>query len=122
MTRSLTNPRDGVEAPFDAGSGDGSFVAFFAAQTNEVTPEKNLPKGKPDRKPQGVFTFTLMEVLAEYPGATYGQIGQEVLRRYSVRNLARSTRFLRGTLIRWCSAQTPAPASPSGRLRGRMAA
>jgi hypothetical protein len=52
----------------------GSFVAFFAAQTNEVTPEKKLPKGKPGRKPQGVFTYTLFETLAEYPGATYGQI------------------------------------------------
>ncbi len=98
VSRSVGDPRDGAEAPFDAGEGDGSFVAFFAAQTNEVTPEKNLPKGKPDRKPQGVFTFTLMEVLAEYPGATYGQIGQEVLRRYSVKNLARSTPLFEGDL------------------------
>ncbi len=96
-TRSLGDPRQ-TEAPFDATSGEGSFVAFFAAQTNEVTPEKNLPKGKPGRKPQGVFTYTLMEVLAEYPGATYGQIGQEVLRRYSVRNLAKSTPLFEGDL------------------------
>ncbi|MCU0829852.1 MAG: caspase family protein, partial [Tabrizicola sp.] len=96
-TRSLGDPRE-TEAPFDATQGDGSFVAFFAAQTNEVTPEKNLPKGKPGRKPQGVFTFTLMEVLAEYPGATYSQIGQEVLRRYSVRNLAKSTPLFEGDL------------------------
>jgi hypothetical protein len=98
VSRSIGDPRDGVEAPFDAGDGAGSFVAFFAAQTNEVTPEKNLPKGKPGRKPQGVFTWTLMEVLAEYPGATYGQIGQEVLRRYSVKNLARSTPLFEGDL------------------------
>jgi hypothetical protein len=96
-TRSIGDPRE-AEAPFDATQGDGSFVAFFAAQTNEVTPEKNLPKGKPGRKPQGVFTYTLMEVLAEYPGATYGQIGQEVLRRYSVRNLAKSTPLFEGDL------------------------
>ncbi len=107
VTRSLTNPRDGVEAPFDAGEATGSFVAFFAAQTNEVTPEKNLPKGKPDRKPQGVFTFTLMEVLAEYPGATYGQIGQEVLRRYSVKNLARSTPLFEGDLDQMVFGATP---------------
>jgi uncharacterized caspase-like protein len=81
VTRSIGDPRTPEEAPFDAGAGGGSFVAFFAAQTNEVTPEKNLPKGKPDRKPQGVFTYTLMETLAEYPGATYGQIAQEVLRK-----------------------------------------
>jgi Caspase domain len=99
VSRSIGDPRDGVEAPFDGATDeDGSFVAFFAAQTNEVTPEKNLPKGKPDRKPQGVFTFTLMEVLAEYPGATYSQIGQEVLRRYSVKNLAKSTPLFEGDL------------------------
>ncbi len=98
VTRSV-DPR-GAEAPFGAGSGGGSFVAFFAAQTNEVTPEKNLPKGKPGRKPQGVFTWTLMEVLAEYPGATYGQVGQEVLRRYAVTNLARSTPLFEGDLDR----------------------
>ena len=96
VSRSV-DPRQ-VEAPFDAGSGAGSFVAFFAAQTTEVTPEKNLPKGKPGRKPQGVFTWTLMETLAEYPNATYAQIGQEVLRRYAVKNLARSTPLFEGDL------------------------
>lgn len=98
VTRSIGDPRTPEDAPFDSGDGDGSFVAFFAAQTNEVTPEKNLPKGKPDRKPQGVFTYTLMETLAEYPGATYGQIAQEVLRKYSVKNLARSTPLFEGDL------------------------
>ena len=98
ITRSIGDPRTPVEAPFDGGAEPGSFVAFFAAQTNEVTPEKNLPKGKPDRKPQGVFTYTLFETLAEYPGATYGQIAQEVLRKYSVKNLARSTPLFEGDL------------------------
>lgn len=98
VTRGIEDPRAPAEAPFDAGRGEGSFVAFFAAQTNEVTPEKNLPKGKPGRKPQGVFTYTLMETLAEYPGATYAQIGQEVLRKYAVKNLARSTPLFEGDL------------------------
>jgi hypothetical protein len=102
VSRSIGDPRDS-EAPVDpapgeAGADAGSFVAFFAAQTNEVTPEKNLPKGNPDRKPQGVFTFTLMEVLAEYPRATYAQVGQEVLRRYAVKNLAKSTPLFEGDL------------------------
>lgn len=96
VSRSV-DPR-ATEAPFDGGEGEGSFVAFFAAQTNEVTPEKNLPKGKPGRKPQGVFTWTLMETLAEYPNATYGQIGQEVLRRYAVKNLAKATPLFEGDL------------------------
>jgi hypothetical protein len=99
VSRSIgEDPREGAGAPFDTGDAEGSFVAFFAAQTNEVTPEKNLPKGKPGRKPQGVFTYTLMETLAEYPGATYGQIGAEVLRRYSVKNLAKSTPLFEGDL------------------------
>lgn len=97
VSRSVGDPRQ-EEAPFDTGEAEGSFVAFFAAQSNEVTPEKNLPKGKPGRKPQGVFTWTLMEVLAEYPNATYGQIGQEVLRRYAVKNLAKSTPLFEGDL------------------------
>lgn len=99
VSRSIgEDPREGAGAPFDTGDAEGSFVAFFAAQTNEVTPEKNLPKGKPGRKPQGVFTYTLMETLAEYPGATYAQIGAEVLRRYSVKNLAKSTPLFEGDL------------------------
>ena len=98
VSRSV-DPR-ATEVPFDAGDGEGSFVAFFAAQTNEVTPEKNLPKGKPGRKPQGVFTWTLMEVLAEYPNATYGQVGQEERRRYAVKNLAKSTPLFEGDLDR----------------------
>jgi hypothetical protein len=101
VSRSIGDPRT-AEAPFDAGAsggaGEGSFVGFFAAQSNEVTPEKNLPRGQPDRKPQGVFTFTLFEVLAEYPQATYAQVGQEVLRRYAVQNLAKSTPLFEGDL------------------------
>lgn len=100
-SRSLSDPRK-TESPLDPvaddGDGRGTLVAFFAAQSNEVTPEKNLPKGKPGRKPQGVFTWTLMETLAEYPNATYGQIGQEVLRRYAVKNLAKSTPLFEGDL------------------------
>ena len=91
-----------VEAPFEQASkpGIGSFVAFFAAQTNEVTPEKNLPKGKPGRVPQGVFTYTLFEVLAQNPGASYAQIGQEVLRSYATKRLATTTPLFEGDLDR----------------------
>lgn len=106
VTRSLgeEDPRDAsledmadVASPA-GGDGLGSFVAFYAAQTNEVTPEKNLPKGKPDRKPHGVFTYALFETLAEYPTATYSQIAQEVLRKYATKNLAKSTPLFEGDL------------------------
>ncbi|MEZ5798611.1 MAG: caspase family protein [Paracoccaceae bacterium] len=99
------DPREEPEPPVDASreetaaaAGQGRMVAFFAAQTNEVTPEKKLPKGKPDRKPQGVFTYTLFETIAEHPGATYGQIAEEVLRKYSVKNLAKTTPLFEGDL------------------------
>ena len=109
-TRSVADPHEAPAAPMDAmidTDGAGSFVAFFAAQTNEVTPEKNLPKGKPGRVPQGVFTYTLFEVLAEYPQATYGQIGQEVLRKYATKSLARTTPMFEGDLDRVAFSGTP---------------
>lgn len=106
-TRAIADPRAVPEAPFDGGTAAGSFVAFFAAQTNEVTPEKNLPKGKPGRVPQGVFTYALFEVLAEYPGASYGQIGQEVLRRYASKKLAQTTPLFEGDLDRVAFSGTP---------------
>ncbi|MBL4926999.1 caspase family protein [Fuscibacter oryzae] len=96
-----SDPRAEPDAPVEVGAAGpqtGSFVAFFAAQTTEVTPEKNLPKGKPGRVPQGVFTYTLMQVLAEYPNATYGQIGQEVLRKYATTSIARTTPMFEGDL------------------------
>ncbi len=86
------------EVPVDSKGGEGNFVAFYAAQTNEVTPEKKLPKGKPDRVPHGVFTYTVFETIAEHPGATYGQIAEEVLRKYSVKNLAKATPLFEGDL------------------------
>jgi len=87
------------DSPFDeALESQGSFIAFYAAQTNEQTPEKRLPRGMPGRRSQGVFTFTLFEALAARPGETYRQIGQEVLRRYAVNNLARSTPMFEGDL------------------------
>jgi hypothetical protein len=99
-SRALPDPRDRPEAPVVAASaaGMGGFVGFFAAQTNETTPEKNMPKGKAGRKPQGVFTYTLFETLAEFPGITYRQLGQEVLRRYAVKNLTRTTPMFEGDL------------------------
>jgi hypothetical protein len=98
-----TSPRQRAQSP----AGDalaktdettGGFIAFYAAQTNETTPEKRLPRGKPGRKPQGVFTYTIFETLAEYPGMTYRQLGQEVMRKYAVNNLALSTPMFEGDL------------------------
>ena len=100
QTRALPDPRTRAEAPVPVASGEGmgKLTAFFAAQTNETTPEKNMPKGKANRRLQGVFTYTLFETLAERPGITYRQLGQEVLRKYGTRNLARTTPLFEGDL------------------------
>lgn len=82
----------------EAKPGDGAFVAFYAAQTTETTPEKRLPRGAPERKSLGVFTYTIFETLAQNPGLTYRQLGQEVLRKYAVQNLALSTPMFEGDL------------------------
>jgi len=97
-TRALPGPAARPESPVDSAGGTGGFTAFYAAQTNETTPEKRLPRGMPGRRAQGVFTFTLFETLATRPGITYRQLGQEILRRYAVNNLARSTPMFEGDL------------------------
>lgn len=68
--------------------------------TTEVTPDKSLPMGTPGRVLQGVFAYTLMPVQAEYQNATYGQIGQEVLRNTSPLRLP-APRYSRVIWIRW---------------------
>ncbi len=90
-------PGGHADSPVDMGD-TGGFVAFYAAQTNETTPEIRLPQGAVDRRSQGVFTFTLFEALAARPGITYRQLAQDVLRRYAVGNLARSTPLFEGDL------------------------
>jgi len=110
QTRALTpDPRSRPEPPlvFPGTAGQGSLVAFFAAQTVETTPEKNMPEGFPDKRVQGVFTFTLFQALAERPGITYRQLAQEVLRKYTTGNLARSTPLFEGDLDATVFGGTP---------------
>lgn len=76
--------------------GRGGMVAFFAAQTTETTPETSLPKGNPNRKRHGVFTYTLMEVIAQNPNITYRQASQELFNRYKA-NRRRTTPLIEGT-------------------------
>lgn len=76
----------------------GSLTAFFAAQTNETTPEMRLPSGNPVGKSQGVFSYVLFETMLRNPGISYRQLGQEILRQYSVNNLTRTTPMFSGSL------------------------
>lgn len=95
-----TDPRRPASAPIETTAQSGSLVAFFAAQTNETTPERNMPRSSLERQLQGVFTYTLFETLAERPGISYRQLGQEVLRKYATGNLAGSTPMFEGDLDR----------------------
>ena len=114
LTARGVDPNARPEAPVAGCGKGGSLVAFFAAQTNEQTPARNLPRGKPRRMPQGVFTGTLFEALAEYPGVTYVQLSQEVLRKHAVKSLARSTPCSRATWTAWCFRAFPPRAWRNG--------
>lgn len=78
----------------------GALVAFYAAQSNQTTPEMRLPAGKKGRQSHGLFTWTIFEVLAEHPGLTYRQLGQEVLRRYGAKYMVQPTPLFDGNLDR----------------------
>lgn len=77
----------------------GSYVAFYAAQTTETTPEMPLPVGYPDKRSYGLFTYTLAEVLTQYDNITYRQAGQLVLQRYAAQNHFSPTPSYEGTLM-----------------------
>ncbi|MEP1207857.1 MAG: caspase family protein [Rhizobiaceae bacterium] len=77
---------------------EGIFVAFYAAQSNQTTPEMRLPAGDPDRISHGLFTFTLLETMAQNPSLNYRQLGQEILRRYSVEYRVQPTPLFEGDL------------------------
>jgi hypothetical protein len=77
----------------------GGYVFFYAAQTTETTPEKRLPEGHPDRKPYGVFTYTLAQVLTSNPGISYRQAAERVLQMYSAQNLRAVTPVFEGSAM-----------------------
>ncbi|MCI5078569.1 caspase family protein [Oricola sp.] len=92
------NPQPEAATLETVDDGDGAFVYFYAAQTNETTPEMRLPADDPDRVSHGLFTFTLFETLAQNPALTYRQLGEEVLRRYSTGYRAQPTPLFEGSL------------------------
>ncbi|MEM6305203.1 MAG: caspase family protein [Pseudomonadota bacterium] len=89
---------------------EGSFVAFFAAQTNQTTPEMRLPAGDPARQTHGLFTFSILSALAQNPGVSYRQLAQEVLRIYAMDGRANPTPLFEGDLDFGVFATQPGPA------------
>jgi hypothetical protein len=79
-------------------SGDAAgFVAFFAAQTTETTPEMRLPAGQSPRQSHGLFTYSLVRAIQEHPQLTYRQLMQQVLTQYQAMNRVRPTPLQLGT-------------------------
>lgn len=61
---------------------DTGYVAFFAAQTTEETPEMKLPVNAKIPKVYGLFTFNLIQAIASNPSATYRQLADQIVQNY----------------------------------------
>ncbi|MGF1528228.1 MAG: caspase domain-containing protein [Candidatus Competibacterales bacterium] len=77
----------------------GDYVAFYAAQPHQTTPELALPLGSARRKPHGLFTYTLLKALGKRPNASYRQVMAEVLAHYEAALRAAPVPLLEGTAL-----------------------
>ena len=59
----------------------GDWVGFFAAQSNETTPEFPLPDGNSET--HGLFTYTLAQALQANPGRSFAQYRDAIMKRYA---------------------------------------
>jgi hypothetical protein len=89
----------------EAGAATGGMVAFFAAQTIEPTPELPMPRGSDGTKKYGLFSYTLLDVLAKNPGITYRELAQGIMHAYAVGNFSKPTPLFEGDLDRVVFAQ-----------------
>lgn len=74
------------------------YVAFYAAQSTEPTIEMKLPKESPDKRPIGLFTYTIGEILGSNMDISYQQLAEGILYRYALLN-STSTPVFEGTNI-----------------------
>lgn len=102
-TRGASDPHKtgSLGAAVEGKAGHGGFVAFYASQTVEQTPEAYLPRASQpqDRRMHGLFSFTLAEALANHGGVTYRQLGQQVLQRYATYGREAPTPLFEGTAL-----------------------
>lgn len=89
----------------------GGLVAFYAAQSHETAPEMYLPKGAPEARAHGLFSYTLAEALAQAPAINYRQLGQFVLARYAALGRYAPTPLIEGTAV---GTPLPGAATASG--------
>jgi hypothetical protein len=88
------------EARPGLGQDAGGMVAFFAAQTIETTPEFPQPRDSEAAKTYGLFSYTLLNVLAKSPGATYRELAQGITHAYAAGNISKPTPLFEGDLDR----------------------
>ena len=89
----------GARARGEAAPARGGFVAFYAAQTTQTTPEMPLPGEGHERAVHGLFTFSLAEALSAGGGATYRQLAQHLLARYAAQNIGTPTPLFTGSAL-----------------------
>jgi hypothetical protein len=84
--------------------GEGSVVAFYAAQSFETAPELPRPRGSPAQKEfyHGLFSYTLAAILKQRQvSLTYRELAQVVAARYTAERKYRGpTPFFEGDLDR----------------------
>jgi len=72
-------------------------VVLYAAQSNEPTVEKRLPRSGSERRPHGLMTYTLVETLSRGPqGLAYRDIAAQIVRRYSEDGRSSPTPWIEG--------------------------
>ncbi|MFA7242236.1 MAG: caspase family protein [Sulfuricellaceae bacterium] len=98
-TRGAPSAKGGTLVEETLKSKAGGFVAFYAAQSTETTPEEPQPVDQPVRKPYGIFTYTLAQTLATNPNLSYRQAGQQILNRYAARNRFSPTPLFEGSSL-----------------------
>lgn len=75
----------------------GQYVAMYAAQSYETTPEYALPEGTPGAVQRGLFSYTLHQVLTAHPDITYRQAIEQVTQRYLARGIEHPSPNYEGT-------------------------
>jgi hypothetical protein len=88
QTRGTPVTQSMVDVPV-ASNEKGGFVAFYASQSYEPTPEGLLPQYSGDATQRGLFSYTMQQVLNVSPKASYRQVAEQIMQRY--RALGRSS-------------------------------
>jgi hypothetical protein len=100
--RAPEGTRGGPASPERAPLPQGSIVAIYACQSNEVTVERELPPQSKEAKPYGLLTFTLAQILTQAQQnsgkpPSYRELVQMLNSRYSAMGRNSPTPQIEGT-------------------------